>query len=140
MSSTSDPTPTYDVVVIGAGFAGIYLVHKLRDELGLDVKVFERGAGIERQFDPALLVVAQHRRIQPAGGQAHPAQVGDRADQGQRHRTPGQQPEQGLGPAEQDRLDDAGQQDRDRPGEQDAQDEEKAGGHVDIHGLGCRGA
>ncbi|MCB1297632.1 MAG: NAD(P)/FAD-dependent oxidoreductase [Microthrixaceae bacterium] len=46
MSSTSDPTPTYDVVVIGAGFAGIYLVHKLRDELGLDVKVFERGAGI----------------------------------------------------------------------------------------------
>ncbi|MEZ5111760.1 MAG: NAD(P)/FAD-dependent oxidoreductase [Microbacteriaceae bacterium] len=46
MSSTIDPTPTYDVVVIGAGFAGIYLVHKLRDELGLDVKVFERGAGI----------------------------------------------------------------------------------------------
>ena len=100
----------------------------------------ERGAGIERQFDPALLVVAQHRRIQSAGGQAHPAQVGDRADQGQRDRTPGQQPEQGLGPAEQDRPDDAGQQDRDRPGEQDAQDEEKAGGHVDIHGLGCRGA
>ena len=46
MSSTSDPTPTYDVVVIGAGFAGIYLVHKLRDELGLSVKAFERGAGV----------------------------------------------------------------------------------------------
>jgi len=46
MSNTIDPIPTYDVVVIGAGFAGIYLVHKLRDDLGLDVKVFERGAGI----------------------------------------------------------------------------------------------
>ena len=46
MSNTIDNIPTYDVVVIGAGFAGIYLVHKLRDELGLDVKVFERGAGV----------------------------------------------------------------------------------------------
>ena len=44
--STIDTIPLHDVVVIGAGFAGIYLVHKLRDELGLDVKVFERGAGI----------------------------------------------------------------------------------------------
>ena len=46
MSNAIDTIPTYDVVVIGAGFAGIYLVHKLRDELGLDVKVFERGAGV----------------------------------------------------------------------------------------------
>ncbi|HQZ47781.1 MAG TPA: NAD(P)/FAD-dependent oxidoreductase [Microbacteriaceae bacterium] len=46
MSSTTETIPTYDVVVIGAGFAGIYLVHKLRDDLGLDVKVFERGGGI----------------------------------------------------------------------------------------------
>ena len=44
--STIDTIPLHDVVVIGAGFAGIYLVHKLRDALGLDVKVFERGAGI----------------------------------------------------------------------------------------------
>jgi cyclohexanone monooxygenase len=32
-----------DVAVIGAGFAGVYLVHKLRDQLGLRVQAFERG-------------------------------------------------------------------------------------------------
>ena len=26
----------YDAVVIGAGFGGLYMLHKLRDELGLD--------------------------------------------------------------------------------------------------------
>ena len=46
MSSTTETIPTYDDGVIGAGFAGINLVHKLRDDLGLDVKVFERGGGI----------------------------------------------------------------------------------------------
>lgn len=42
----SDTIATHDVVVIGAGFAGIYLVHKLRDGLGLDVQAFERGEGV----------------------------------------------------------------------------------------------
>ena len=46
MSSSTETIPTYDAIVIGAGFAGIYLVHKLRDELGLSVKAFERGAGV----------------------------------------------------------------------------------------------
>ena len=32
-----------DVLVIGAGFAGVYLLHRLRDELGFKVKVFEAG-------------------------------------------------------------------------------------------------
>jgi cation diffusion facilitator CzcD-associated flavoprotein CzcO len=32
-----------DVLVVGAGFAGVYLLHRLRDELGLKVKVFEAG-------------------------------------------------------------------------------------------------
>ena len=32
----------YDVVVVGAGFAGLYLIHKMR-ELGLSVKAFEKG-------------------------------------------------------------------------------------------------
>ena len=32
-----------DVLCIGAGFAGVYLLHRLRDELGLKVKVFEAG-------------------------------------------------------------------------------------------------
>lgn len=36
----------YDALIIGAGFAGMHLVHKLRDELGLNVRVFERGTGV----------------------------------------------------------------------------------------------
>lgn len=32
----------YDVVVVGAGFSGLYLLHRLRDELGLSVKVIEK--------------------------------------------------------------------------------------------------
>ncbi|WP_214403675.1 flavin-containing monooxygenase [Pseudonocardia lacus] len=39
-------TRRYDVLVVGAGFAGMYLIRKLRDELGLDVRVFERGDGV----------------------------------------------------------------------------------------------
>ena len=35
----------HDVVIIGAGFAGLYAVHKLRDELGLDVQAFDAGEG-----------------------------------------------------------------------------------------------
>ena len=31
----------FDVIVVGAGFAGLYLIHKIR-ELGLSVKVFEK--------------------------------------------------------------------------------------------------
>ncbi|OLO25743.1 cyclohexanone monooxygenase [Streptomyces sp. MNU77] len=37
---------SYDVIVIGAGFAGMYLLHRLRDELGLRVRVYERGEGV----------------------------------------------------------------------------------------------
>jgi cation diffusion facilitator CzcD-associated flavoprotein CzcO len=32
-----------DVVVVGAGFSGLYAVHKLRNELGLRVRAFEAG-------------------------------------------------------------------------------------------------
>ena len=32
----------YDVVIIGAGFSGLYQLHRLRDELGLSVKVIEK--------------------------------------------------------------------------------------------------
>lgn len=35
----------FDVVVIGAGFAGIYAVHKMRDDLGLSVKAFDAAGG-----------------------------------------------------------------------------------------------
>jgi cation diffusion facilitator CzcD-associated flavoprotein CzcO len=36
----------YDAIIIGAGFSGLYQLHKLRDELGLRVRVLEKGAGI----------------------------------------------------------------------------------------------
>ena len=35
-----------DAVIIGAGISGMYQLHKLRDELSLDVKVFEAGSGV----------------------------------------------------------------------------------------------
>jgi cation diffusion facilitator CzcD-associated flavoprotein CzcO/acetyl esterase/lipase len=39
-------TRNYDAVVIGAGFSGIYAVHKLRDELGLEVKGIEAAESV----------------------------------------------------------------------------------------------
>ena len=35
-----------DAVVVGAGFAGLYALRKLRDELGLNVQVYETGDGV----------------------------------------------------------------------------------------------
>lgn len=32
-----------DVLIVGAGFGGVYLLHRLRDELGFNVKAFEAG-------------------------------------------------------------------------------------------------
>ena len=37
--------PDVDAVVVGAGFAGLYMLHRLRD-MGLSVRVFERGSGV----------------------------------------------------------------------------------------------
>ena len=36
---------THDVVVVGAGFSGLYLLHRLRG-LGLKVRVYEQGSGV----------------------------------------------------------------------------------------------
>ena len=38
------PTPDVDAIVIGAGFGGIYMLHKLRNELGLTVRPSRRAA------------------------------------------------------------------------------------------------
>ena len=38
-------TADYDVVVVGAGFAGLYAVHRLR-ALGFSVRVYDRAAGV----------------------------------------------------------------------------------------------
>lgn len=35
-----------DAVIVGAGFSGIYVLHRLRDQLGLNVKILEAGAGL----------------------------------------------------------------------------------------------
>ena len=37
--------PDVDAVVVGAGFAGLYMLHRLR-AIGLSVRVFERGGGV----------------------------------------------------------------------------------------------
>jgi cation diffusion facilitator CzcD-associated flavoprotein CzcO len=42
----STVVPDHDVIVVGAGFAGIYAVHKLRDQLGLDVQAFETASDV----------------------------------------------------------------------------------------------
>lgn len=44
--SVDTPANEVDVVVIGAGFAGLYAVHKLRNDLGLDVQGFENGPDV----------------------------------------------------------------------------------------------
>ncbi len=44
-ATTGNTTPPLDVVVIGAGFAGLYALHKLRG-LGFRVRVFEAGGGV----------------------------------------------------------------------------------------------
>ncbi|RLA12986.1 MAG: cyclohexanone monooxygenase, partial [Gammaproteobacteria bacterium] len=49
MSSNPNGTPqdiVLDAVIIGAGFAGLYSVHSLRDKLGLRVKAFEAGGDV----------------------------------------------------------------------------------------------
>ena len=35
-----------DILIVGAGFGGLYLMHRLRDELGFEVKCFEAGKDI----------------------------------------------------------------------------------------------
>ncbi|MBI3257640.1 MAG: NAD(P)-binding protein, partial [Actinobacteria bacterium] len=37
--------PDYDVVIVGAGFGGLYQLHRLRD-LGLSVALVEAGSGL----------------------------------------------------------------------------------------------
>lgn len=52
---TSVPTPgsqsepgylELDALIIGAGFSGVFLLHKLRDELKLNVKIFDAGSSL----------------------------------------------------------------------------------------------
>ena len=47
MSAKGQPaaTETYDVVVVGAGFAGMYMLHRLRGQ-GLSARVYEQGGDV----------------------------------------------------------------------------------------------
>ena len=49
VSSTVEPamqqTAQFDAIVVGAGLAGLYMLHRLR-ELGMRVRVFEAGSGV----------------------------------------------------------------------------------------------
>lgn len=45
-STTSGGETSFDALIIGAGFAGLYQLHSLRDRLGLDVRVVEAAGGV----------------------------------------------------------------------------------------------
>jgi cation diffusion facilitator CzcD-associated flavoprotein CzcO len=45
-TDTAPSAAVLDAVIIGAGFSGLYLLHQLRDQLGLSVQVLEAGAGV----------------------------------------------------------------------------------------------
>ena len=42
---TTNSLTEFDAVIVGAGFAGMYMLHKLR-QLGLTCRVFEKGSGV----------------------------------------------------------------------------------------------
>jgi cyclohexanone monooxygenase len=46
MTTSFRESAHHDVLIIGAGFAGMYAIHRLRDRMGLDVHVIERGDGV----------------------------------------------------------------------------------------------
>ena len=47
-TSEADPktSPDVDAIIIGAGFGGLYVIHRLRNEMGLSVQGFEAGDGV----------------------------------------------------------------------------------------------
>jgi cation diffusion facilitator CzcD-associated flavoprotein CzcO len=45
-SAATQSGPRYDAVIVGAGFAGMYMLKRLRDDLGLSVRVIESAQGV----------------------------------------------------------------------------------------------
>ncbi|KAF4552244.1 Pyridine nucleotide-disulfide oxidoreductase-like protein 12 [Elsinoe fawcettii] len=45
-SDTYKDNLTCDVIIVGAGFGGVYLLHRLRDELGFNCKIYEAGTNL----------------------------------------------------------------------------------------------
>ena len=46
LGTTAEPTVDVDAVIIGAGFSGLYMLHRLRNTMGLTARVFEAGGGV----------------------------------------------------------------------------------------------
>src|SRR5262245_7313402 len=44
-STATRSAENYDVIVVGAGFAGMYMLHRLRGQ-GMTARVFEQGSGV----------------------------------------------------------------------------------------------
>ena len=45
MASASNAPPVYDVVIVGAGFAGMHMLRRTLEE-GLSVRLYEAGHGV----------------------------------------------------------------------------------------------
>jgi cation diffusion facilitator CzcD-associated flavoprotein CzcO len=45
-AGTEERVEEFDAVIVGAGFAGLYALHRLRNEMGLSARVFEAGDGV----------------------------------------------------------------------------------------------
>jgi len=45
-SDTYQDNLDIDVMIVGAGFGGVYLLHRLRDEMGFNVKIYEAGENL----------------------------------------------------------------------------------------------
>jgi cation diffusion facilitator CzcD-associated flavoprotein CzcO len=46
MESGAEPVCDFDVVIVGAGFAGLYALHHLRNERGFSVQVYDTAGGV----------------------------------------------------------------------------------------------
>ena len=44
--SESELAPDLDAVIVGAGFAGLYMLYRARDVLGIRARVYEAGDGV----------------------------------------------------------------------------------------------
>ncbi len=42
----AEPVTDFDAVIVGAGFSGLYMLHRLRNEMELSVRVYEDGSGV----------------------------------------------------------------------------------------------
>ena len=95
------------------------------------IQQVERFAGFERDLDLSALAVAERVGIDVAGDQPHPLEVRERAGDDQQHRAHAGQHHREFPPPNQWQagIQRGDQQDRQAPGNADAQDEERALDH-----------